>query len=68
MVAARIEPKRLRMVHPRQGAAAKMVLLEGLKGGRPGLQVEKPLYIYKNNKAGRGYTEEVLQMYGKLPV
>ncbi len=68
MVAARIEPKRLRMVHPRQGAAAKMVLLEGLKGGRPGLQVERPLYIYKDNKAGRDYTEEVLQMYGKLPV
>ena len=65
MVAARIEPKRLRMVHPRQGVAAKMVLLEGLKDGRPGLQVERPLYIYNGNEAGRDYTEEVLQMYGK---
>ncbi|MCD6187824.1 MAG: tRNA1(Val) (adenine(37)-N6)-methyltransferase [Desulfuromusa sp.] len=68
MVAARIEPKRLRMVHPRQGVAAKMVLLEGLKGGRPGLQVERPLYIYSGHEAGRDYTEEVLQMYGDLPV
>jgi len=67
MASAGIEPKRLRMVHPRQGEIAKMVLLEGLKGGRPGLQVEKPLYIYKDNEAGRDYTEEVLQMYGELP-
>jgi len=64
MVSAGIEPKRLRMVHPRQGEMAKMVLLEGVKGGRPGLQVEKPLYVYKANEAERDYTEEVLQMYG----
>ncbi len=63
MIARGIEPKRLRMIHPRQGAAARMALLEGRKGGRPGLQVEKPLYIYKNTTAGRDYTEEVLQMY-----
>ncbi len=67
MVAKDIEPKRLRMVHPRQGEAAKMVLLEGRKGGRPGLQVEKPLYIYKNGEGGRDYTEEVLQMYEETP-
>lgn len=63
MVAAGIEPKRLRMVHPRQGQAAKMVLLEGRKGGRPGLLVEPPLYIYENGVVARNYTEEVLRMY-----
>ncbi|MCF6267649.1 MAG: tRNA1(Val) (adenine(37)-N6)-methyltransferase [Desulfuromusa sp.] len=67
MIAEGIEPKRLRMVHPRQGEAAKIVLLEGRKGGHPGLQVENPLYIYRNNAAGRDYTEEVLQMYEVLP-
>ncbi|MDX2493391.1 MAG: tRNA1(Val) (adenine(37)-N6)-methyltransferase [Desulfuromusa sp.] len=67
MIAGGIEPKRMRMIHPRQGEAAKMVLLEGRKGGRPGLQVENPLYIYKNNGAGRDYTEEVLQMYEDTP-
>jgi len=67
MVAARIEPKRLRMVHSRQDAPAKIVLLEGCKGGRPGLKVEKPLYLYKTDSAGRDYTEEVLQMYGGFP-
>ena len=63
MIAVGIEPKRLRMVHPRQGEVAKMVLLEGRKGGRPGLQVEKPLYVYKNGEGERDYTEEVLLMY-----
>ena len=65
MVAAGIEPKRLRMIHPRQDATAKMVLLEGNKGGRPGLKIEKPLYIYKNKNGGigRDYTDEVLAMY-----
>ena len=68
LIARGIEPKRLRMVYPRQGEAAKMVLLEGRKGGRPGLQVEKPLYVYKDSGAGgRDYTEEVLQMYGEAP-
>ncbi len=68
MIAMGIEPKRLRMVHPRQGEVAKMVLLEGRKGGRPGLTVENPLYIYTNTNNGgrRDYAAEVLQMYGEL--
>jgi len=65
MVAAGIEPKRLRMVHSRQGVVAKMVLLQGCKGGRSGLIVEKPLYIYKNDEGNRDYTAEVLRMYGE---
>ncbi|MEA3544604.1 MAG: tRNA1(Val) (adenine(37)-N6)-methyltransferase [Thermodesulfobacteriota bacterium] len=64
MIARGIAPKRLRMVHPRKAEAAKMILLEGGKNGRPGLQIEKPLYIYRGHGSGRGYTEEVLQMYG----
>ncbi len=64
MCAAGIEPKRLRMVHAYQGAASKMVLLEGRKGGSPGLQIEPPLYIYKDGK-NRNYTDEVLQMYDR---
>ncbi|MDA3903958.1 MAG: tRNA1(Val) (adenine(37)-N6)-methyltransferase [Desulfuromusa sp.] len=67
MVIAGIEPKRLRMIHPRQGEAAKMVLLEGRKDGRPGLLVEKPLYIYKDSVEVRDYTEEVLRMYEDSP-
>ncbi|WP_321370019.1 tRNA1(Val) (adenine(37)-N6)-methyltransferase [uncultured Desulfuromusa sp.] len=63
MAAAGLEPKRLRMVHPQRGKEAKMVLVEGGKGGRPGLRVEDPLYVYVDNGEGRNYTEEILQMY-----
>ncbi len=63
MVSRGIEPKRLRMVHPRQGESAKMVLIEGRKGGRAGLRVENPLYIYKKSGEGRDYTEAILKMY-----
>ena len=59
----RLEPKRLRMVHPREGKPARMVLVEGRKNGKPGLIVEPPLIIYTGE--GRDYTEEVLAMYGK---
>ncbi|MFK5927155.1 MAG: tRNA1(Val) (adenine(37)-N6)-methyltransferase [Desulfuromusa sp.] len=63
MMAAGLEPKRLRLVHPRQGDAAKMVLVEGCKGGRSGLRIEKPLYLYAQDGDKRNYTAEVLQMY-----
>lgn len=56
-----IAPKRLRMVHPRQQEPAKMVLIEGRKAGRPGLEVERPLFIYQGE--GRDYSAEVLRMY-----
>ena len=56
-----LEPKRLRMVHPRFGEPANLVLVEGRKDGRPGLKVEPPLFIYK--EGGRDYTDEVLRIY-----
>lgn len=58
----RIEPKRLRLVYPRSGEPAHLVLVEGRKEGRPGLHVEPPLFIYQGE--GRDYTVDVLQMYG----
>jgi tRNA1Val (adenine37-N6)-methyltransferase len=58
----RLEPKRLRMVHSREGEPARMVLVEGRKNGKPGLIVEPPLIVYAGE--GRDYTEEVLAMYG----
>ena len=61
MRSCRLEPKRLRTVHPHEGEAARMVLVEGRKGGRQGMVVEAPLIIYKGE--GRDYTEEVLAMY-----
>lgn len=61
MNAKGIEPKRLRMIHPRAQEPARMVLVEGRKNGRPGLQVEKPLIVYRGE--GRDYSAEILEMY-----
>lgn len=58
-----IAPKRLRTVHPRPDAEAKMVLLEGLKGGRKGLKVMAPLIVHR---ADGGYTEELAQFYAAI--
>lgn len=56
-----MEVKRLRFVHSHLFSAAKMVLLEAVKGGKGGVKVERPLYIY--NEHG-GYSEEMMQIYG----
>jgi tRNA1Val (adenine37-N6)-methyltransferase len=63
MVEQKIEPKRLRMIHPRCQEPARMVLVEGRKNVRPGMVVERPLYIYKSSGQGREYTDEILEMY-----
>ncbi|WP_295737354.1 tRNA1(Val) (adenine(37)-N6)-methyltransferase [uncultured Oscillibacter sp.] len=43
---AGLEPKRLRMVCATAEAAPSLVLLEGNRGGKPGLSVEPPLVLY----------------------
>ena len=44
--AARLEPRRLRFVHPRPGAKAGLVLVEARKDARPDLAVDAPLILY----------------------
>ena len=56
-----IEPKRMRLVHPYADKEPNMVLIEGLKGGKPRLTVEPPLIVYEKNGS---YTEELLTLYG----
>jgi tRNA1Val (adenine37-N6)-methyltransferase len=55
-----IEPKRFRSVHSSPGADARLVLVEGIKGGRPGVSIAPPLMIY--NVEG-GYSEEIRSMF-----
>jgi len=40
-----LEAKRLRLVEPRAGAAASLALIEGRRGGHPGLSMEPPLVL-----------------------
>ncbi len=58
----RLEPKRLRFIHPEKGKNANLFLLESIKSGGKGLEVEFPLVIYKNS-TNRTYTEEVEKKY-----
>jgi tRNA1Val (adenine37-N6)-methyltransferase len=60
--AHRLEPKKIRFVHNDSGAESKIVLIESVKGGRPGLKIEKPLYIYQSEGV---YSREVTEIYGK---
>ena len=58
----RLEPKRLRLVHHRLASEACMVLVEGVRQGRPGLVVEAPLIVYAG-EGEKNYSAEVLAMY-----
>lgn len=61
MLRVKIEPKRLRMVHPFVDKAPAQVLIEGsLHGGRE-LRIEPPLITYE--KPGI-YTQEMKEVYG----
>lgn len=58
---ARLTPRRLRLVHGDATAAARMFMVELMKGSRGSLAVLPPLLVYDG--AG-GYTEEMLRIYG----
>lgn len=59
----KIEPKRLRMVHPFQDKEANIILIEGHRGGGAMMKVEAPLIVYQSQGV---YTEEILKIYGKI--
>jgi tRNA1(Val) A37 N6-methylase TrmN6 len=51
-----IEPKRIQLIYPKIGKDANILLIEGVKNGKTGLKIEKP--IYSHNEDGT-YTEEI---------
>lgn len=59
----RLEPKRLRLVYPKQGKEANTLLVEGIKDGKRDLKILPPLFIYNGENQ---YTEEIEEiLYGK---
>jgi len=54
-----LEPKLLRMVHSCTGTEASLILVEGVKGGRSGAKIMRPLFIYER---GKTYSAEVAAM------
>ena len=57
----KMEPKRMKLVHPYIDKEPQMVLIEAVKGGKRRLLVEKPVIIY--NADGQ-YTDEIKTVYG----
>jgi tRNA1Val (adenine37-N6)-methyltransferase len=55
-----IEPKFLRAIHSHIDAAAKLILVVGIKGAQPGIKIGPPLIIY--NADGQ-YTAEIQKMF-----
>lgn len=58
----RVEPKRIRFIHPEVNKAPNLVLVEGMKDGGEELKFLPPLYVY--NEDGT-YTEEIDIIYGR---
>lgn len=61
MAKYKLEPKRMQLVYPFVDKEPNMVLLEGVRGGRPHMTVEKPLIIYS---APGVYMPEIYDIYG----
>ena len=56
----KIEPKRMRLVHPFIDHEPNMVLVEGVRGGKPRMTVDSPLIIYESQGV---YTKELMNIY-----
>ncbi len=61
LMAYKLEPKRMKLVHPYLDKEPNMVLLECVKGGKSMLKVEAPLIVYREQGV---YTEEIHTIYG----
>jgi tRNA1(Val) A37 N6-methylase TrmN6 len=57
----KLEPKRMKLVYPYVDKEPNMVLIEGLRGGKPMIKVESPLIVYKETNV---YTQEIYDIYG----
>lgn len=57
----KLEPKRMQLVYPFVDKEPNMVLIEANRGGKPRMQVEKPLIVYKEPGI---YMPEIYDIYG----
>ncbi|MDF2670478.1 MAG: hypothetical protein K0R67_2784 [Paenibacillus sp.] len=55
----KLEPKRIRFVHPRAGEEANMVLIEALRDGKPEVRLLPPLIVHEAD----GYCQELKDIY-----
>ncbi|MCM1550637.1 MAG: tRNA1(Val) (adenine(37)-N6)-methyltransferase [Clostridium sp.] len=58
----KMEPKRMRMVHPYVEKEPNMVMIEAVRGGKSRITVEPPLVVYREKGV---YTEEIERLSGR---
>ncbi|MCI3923286.1 tRNA1(Val) (adenine(37)-N6)-methyltransferase [Paenibacillus sp. TRM 82003] len=58
--AVKLEPKRIRFVHPKRDQEANIVLIEAMKDGKPELRLLPPLVVHGSDGT---YTEELLDVF-----
>lgn len=61
MRAYKLEPKRLKMVHPYVDKEANMVLIEAIRGSKARITVEAPIIVFKEDGT---YSDEITEIYG----
>lgn len=57
----KLEPKRMKMVHPFVDKEANMVMIEAVRGGHPMMKVEPPVVVFERPGV---YSEEIRTTYG----
>lgn len=62
MRGVRIEPKRMKLVQPREDKPANILLIEGIKNGRSGMHFEPTLSVYGPDG---DYTASMQRVYGR---
>ena len=59
MTSNAIEPKRLMLVHATAESEPSLILLEGRRGGKPGLKIEKPLIMRNSDGTESDILKEI---------
>lgn len=61
LTAHRLEPKRMKFVHPFADREANMVLIEAVRDAGHECRIEKPVIVYRSPGV---YTDEIYEIYG----
>ncbi len=61
MTKYKLEPKRMKLVHPYVDREPNMVLIEAVKGAKSRITVEAPLIVFE---APGVYSPEITEIYG----
>lgn len=57
-----LEPKRIQFVYPKEQKESNILLIEGVKNGKPGIKILPPLIVHNEDNS---YTDIVKKMFGE---